>query len=168
MCVVMRSVRNAPRAQIRSAESRSMNPMTFSVGTLDATHSHGSIMQPAFGGKSRRQRPVSEVRDTPQHALTRTSETKGHLQHYDSSAAFRFEVPNRVCCRWCRSFKSAALAVHAPTDRIQQQLLIPRIAPDRLLVPERRVEHAPLAVRAGPGERPAIRSLVHTLPAPVH
>jgi hypothetical protein len=31
-----------------------MNSMTFSVGTLDATHSHGSIMQPAFGGKSRR------------------------------------------------------------------------------------------------------------------
>jgi len=28
--------------------------MTFSVSTLDATHSHGSIMQPAFGGKSRR------------------------------------------------------------------------------------------------------------------
>jgi len=28
--------------------------MTFPVSTLDATHSHGSIMQPAFGGKSQR------------------------------------------------------------------------------------------------------------------
>src|SRR5258705_13763612 len=53
--------------------------------------------------------PVSEVRDTSQHALTRTSETKGHWQLSDSSAAFRFEVPNRVCCRCCRNFKSAAL-----------------------------------------------------------
>jgi hypothetical protein len=26
--------------------------MTFSVTTLDATHSHGSIIQPAPGGKS--------------------------------------------------------------------------------------------------------------------
>src|SRR5258705_4951104 len=55
--------------------------------------------------------PVSEVRDTSQHALTRTSETKGHWQLSDSSAAFRFEVPNRVCCKWCRNFKSAALAI---------------------------------------------------------
>src|SRR5258705_2918820 len=47
---------------------------------------------------------------TPQHILTRTSETKGHEQLNDSSAAFRFEGPNRVCCRWCRTFKSAALA----------------------------------------------------------
>jgi len=29
--------------------------MTFSASTLDATHSHGSIMQPAPGGKSRAQ-----------------------------------------------------------------------------------------------------------------
>src|SRR5262249_49108412 len=57
--------------------------------------------------------PVSEVRDTPQRALTRTSETKGHQPLYDSSAAFRFEVPNRVCCRWCRNFKSAALASYS-------------------------------------------------------
>src|SRR5690348_18123480 len=27
------------------------------------------------------------------------------------SAAFRFEVPIRDCCRWCRNFKSAALGV---------------------------------------------------------
>jgi hypothetical protein len=26
------------------------------------------------------------------------------------SCRFRFEVPNRVCCRWCRNFKSAARA----------------------------------------------------------
>src|SRR3954466_13563066 len=32
--------------------------------------------------------PVSEVRDTPQHPLTRTSETKGHSQLYGSRAAF--------------------------------------------------------------------------------
>src|ERR1700704_268536 len=32
--------------------------------------------------------PVSEVRDTPQHTLTRTSETKGHSQLYGSRAAF--------------------------------------------------------------------------------
>src|SRR5436309_15541463 len=54
--------------------------------------------------------PFPKVRDTSQHTLTRPSETKGHWQLYDSSAAFRFEVPNRVCCRRCRNFKSAALA----------------------------------------------------------
>src|SRR5437870_12327278 len=53
--------------------------------------------------------PFPKVRDTSQHTLTRTSETKGHWQLYDSSAAFRFCVPNRVCCRWCRNVKSAAL-----------------------------------------------------------
>src|SRR5215470_17338959 len=55
--------------------------------------------------------PVSEVRDTPQQALTRTSETMGALITYGSSAAFRFEVPNGACCKWCRNFKSAALDV---------------------------------------------------------
>src|SRR6185369_13060498 len=58
--------------------------------------------------------PVSEVRDTSQHTLPRTSETKGHWQAYDSSAAFRFEVPNRICCNWCRNFKSAALPRRTP------------------------------------------------------
>jgi hypothetical protein len=38
-------------------------------------------------------RAVSEVRDTSQHPLTRTSETKGHEQVFDSGAAYRFEVP---------------------------------------------------------------------------
>src|SRR6185295_16131041 len=60
------------------------------------------------------------------------------------------------------------LAVAAPADGVQQQPLISRIAPDCLLVSERRVEHAPLAVGAGPGQRPAIRSLVHTLSAQVY
>src|SRR5215211_6785103 len=45
-------------------------------------------------------------RSTP---LTRTSEAKGHLQVYGSSAAFRFEVPKRACGRRCKNFKSAAL-----------------------------------------------------------
>src|SRR6266508_6234930 len=36
--------------------------------------------------------------------------SKGALATYDSSAAFRFEVPKRVCGKSCRSFKSAALA----------------------------------------------------------
>jgi len=30
---------------------------------------------------------------------------------------FRFEVPNRVCCRWCRNFKSSALARRRPSHR---------------------------------------------------
>src|SRR5258706_10065651 len=30
-------------------------------------------------------------------------------QLYDSSAAFRFEVPKQACRRWCRNFKSVAL-----------------------------------------------------------
>src|SRR6266571_1268755 len=54
--------------------------------------------------------PASEARDTSRQPLTRASEAGGHWQLCDSSAAFRFEVPNRVCCRWCRNFKSAALA----------------------------------------------------------
>src|SRR5437763_2937721 len=53
--------------------------------------------------------PASEVRDTSLHPLARTPEAKGHYQAYDSSAAFRFEVPDRVGGRWCRNFKSAAL-----------------------------------------------------------
>jgi hypothetical protein len=43
--------------------------------------------------------PASEVRDTSQHALTRTSEAKGHSLVFDSSAAYRFEVPERACRR---------------------------------------------------------------------
>src|SRR5215471_2186392 len=30
------------------------------------------------------------------------------LAKFDSSAAFRFEVPGRDCGKWCRNFKSAA------------------------------------------------------------
>src|SRR5262249_10939737 len=68
MCVVIRSVRNVLRAQIRSAESRSINSMTFSVSMLDATHSHGSIMQPAFAGKSRhRASPASAIDAAKRH-----------------------------------------------------------------------------------------------------
>src|SRR3954452_18126366 len=64
MCVVMRNARKAPRAQIRSAESRSMNSMTFSVSTLDATHSPGSIMQPDPGGKSPSRASTASTVDT--------------------------------------------------------------------------------------------------------
>src|SRR5713101_5584318 len=39
----------------------------------------------------------------------RTSESKGHQQAYDSSAAFGFEVPRRVRSANWRNFKSAAL-----------------------------------------------------------
>src|SRR5262245_23648115 len=52
--------------------------------------------------------PAFEVRQTLRQDLTRTSKAKGHSQVYDSSAALRFEVPGRVCGRWCRNFKSAA------------------------------------------------------------
>src|SRR4029453_6838973 len=34
---------------------------------------------------------------------------RGTRKVYDSSAAFRFEVPKRACRRGCRNFKSAAL-----------------------------------------------------------
>src|SRR5262249_37167597 len=51
-----------------------------------------------IGGGEGRRCPVSEVRNSAQHPLILTSETKGHQQLYDSSAASRFEVPIRVCC----------------------------------------------------------------------
>src|SRR5262245_66537910 len=41
--------------------------------------------------------------------LHEPSETRGHQQLYDSSAAFRFEVPNRACRRLCRNFKLTTL-----------------------------------------------------------
>jgi hypothetical protein len=53
--------------------------------------------------------PASEVREPSRQPPTRTSEAKGHLQVNESSAAFRFEVPKRVCSKRCRNFKSAAL-----------------------------------------------------------
>ena len=37
--------------------------------------------------------------------------SKGALESYDSSAAFRFEVPERACCGRRRNFKSAALVL---------------------------------------------------------
>jgi hypothetical protein len=43
--------------------------------------------------------PDSEVRNTVQQALMRTSESKGHQQVYDSSVAFGFEVPIRDGCK---------------------------------------------------------------------
>src|SRR5262249_52481026 len=52
---------------------------------------------------------ASEVRESSRQSLTRTSEAKEHYQLHDSSAAFRFEVPDRVCRDCCRNFKSAAL-----------------------------------------------------------
>src|SRR5262245_33334480 len=84
--------------------------------------------------------PVSEVRDTWRHSLTRTSETNGHWQAYDSSAAFRFEVPEQHCGRRCRNFKSAAL-VAGSVD-------IPRIFPlvwQNIVDRERTVPREPLA-----------------------
>src|SRR6266581_6293557 len=78
-------------------------PLQISAGAMPLRGQKGDA------ASGTHQCPVSEVRDTLQHALTRTSETKGHSQLYGSSAAFRFEVPNRVCCGWCRNLKSAAL-----------------------------------------------------------
>jgi hypothetical protein len=40
--------------------------------------------------------PASEVRGLSQHALTRTSEAKGHQQAYDSSAAFDLKSLNEA------------------------------------------------------------------------
>src|SRR5262249_6322126 len=48
--------------------------------------------------------------------LTRTSEAKGHYRPYDSSAAYRFEVPKRARGKWCRNFKSAALLAGASVE----------------------------------------------------
>ena len=53
--------------------------------------------------------PLSEVRTPLQQPLIRTSESHGHRQTYDSSAAFRFEVPGPFLGLRCRDFKSAAL-----------------------------------------------------------
>src|SRR5229473_878243 len=55
--------------------------------------------------------PASEVRNTSRHALVRTSEAKRHWQVNDSSAVYRFEVPEGGCCKRCRNFKSTALGV---------------------------------------------------------
>src|SRR5262249_33378482 len=52
------------------------------------------------------------------HPLTRASETTGHEQVYDSRAADRLDVPEGVCGRSCRGFRSAAPApvvTRAPT-----------------------------------------------------
>src|SRR5215216_3541299 len=64
--------------------------------------------------------------------LTRTSEAKGHQQVYDPSAAFRFEVPARVCGRRCRNFKSAALALTAMGTKLSGQTGIRQQRPRRL------------------------------------
>src|ERR1700730_5122136 len=48
-----------------------------------------------------------------------------------------------------------------PKDGIQQYLLIPGIPPHRRVMAERRVEDTPLAIRAGPGKRPAIEAPMH-------
>src|SRR5262245_31475003 len=93
-----------PRTFFSAAIVRNSNTTGYSTRRL-------SFPVRRFPALNRRWCPVSEVRDTPQHTLTRTSETKGHQQLFYSSAAFRFEVPNRVCCRWCRNFKSAALVL---------------------------------------------------------
>jgi hypothetical protein len=67
------------------------------------------------------ERPLSEVRKPSRRLLARTSERKGRSQIHDSSAAFRFAVPVRTCCRQGRNFKSAALGAldhssgHMPT-----------------------------------------------------
>src|SRR6266567_571125 len=43
--------------------------------------------------------PASELRDTSRQPPTRTSEAKGHSLVFDSSAAYRLEVPERAYCR---------------------------------------------------------------------
>src|SRR5262245_14299436 len=55
--------------------------------------------------------PASEVRDASPQIPDTNVGSKGALEVYDSSAAFRFEVPGRVCGRRCRNFKSAALSL---------------------------------------------------------
>src|SRR3954447_264065 len=49
------------------------------------------------------------------------------LANYDSSAAFRFEVPNRVCCNWCRNFKSAALGGRSDPRAGGRERLVDRL-----------------------------------------
>src|SRR5262245_28761366 len=53
--------------------------------------------------------PASEVRPHCGTLDTNFGSVKGHWQRYDSSVAFRFEVPQRSRGKWCRNFKSAAL-----------------------------------------------------------
>src|ERR1700730_13632235 len=55
--------------------------------------------------------PLSEVRAPLPHALSRTSESHGHEQTYNSSAAFDLKFLNEICGTHCRNFKSAALVL---------------------------------------------------------
>src|SRR5215510_12825398 len=61
--------------------------------------------------------PVSEVRDPPQHTLTRTSETRALATHR-SSAAFDLKFPTEFAAG-CRNFRSAARAQSAAADEIR-------------------------------------------------
>src|SRR5215469_16345840 len=54
-----------------------------------------------------------------------------------------------------------------PKDRVQQQLLIARIAPYGRLVTERRIKDAALAIKPRPGERPAIKARPHRAKAQI-
>jgi ubiquinone/menaquinone biosynthesis C-methylase UbiE len=61
--------------------------------------------------KNRLQCPDSEVRKHFPRALTRASESKGHWQLYDSSAAFEPDAGSRICRTACANFGFAAPAL---------------------------------------------------------
>src|SRR5712671_2506774 len=82
-------VRDTPQHTLtRTSETKGHSQLYGSRAAFDLKF----LTECAAGGvgtsNRRHECPVSEVRDTPQHTLTRTSETKGHSQLYGSRAAF--------------------------------------------------------------------------------
>src|SRR3954447_7217400 len=57
---------------------------------------------------------------------------------------------------------------HGPNNSVCECALVASILPNGCLVPKRRIKYSPLAVRSGPGQRPAVESLMHTRLAKVH
>src|SRR5262245_31338544 len=98
--------------------TRRCSPLATSVTTIAARRAARSVLSALRMSSFTAWCPASEVRHTSPHPFARTSEAKGHQLLYDSSAAFRFEVPNRVCRECCRNFKSAALVhlLHINSD----------------------------------------------------
>jgi hypothetical protein len=64
--------------------------------TVTSLALRGGLRSRHFRRSNVGQCPASEVRNTLQQSLIRTSEAKGHKQHYDSSAAFDLKFLNEM------------------------------------------------------------------------
>src|SRR5262249_20423181 len=93
----------AARRLRRSTRTYALSPRNHAAWLLLNHGQNGRLKACADPGGSAAPFPTFVIHLS--NLFTRTSEPKGHRQLYDSSAAFRFVVPDKVCPRWGRNLQ---------------------------------------------------------------